>query len=481
MRLKPLTDRLLIVGFATIALTFAWLTLPVAQLESVGFSVWIYALANAIVFADAIDVAIRLYMHRHNTHAGSTDPATLRMLSIDLAGGMPLDGRARSRPRSFAIVASVFNLEPRLEEFKEALLPYREHVWLISDGSRDHTLTRLRQAGWRCIDDGINRHKPGALRRLLQTLPAHIETVLVIDPDIRIRAPGEGSLATLERFVADFQRSGAAAVSPRVMIEPDGFLGRFQAFEYTLTFAFGRRSLADYSVSSGVCLYRRDALARALERHSLSVYAEDLETALILLAAGERIYYDGRLVVSTEGPGSWPRWFSQRVGWYYGLIKVYAERLAEIRRISARGTFATYQFVVYMGLLSILLHPLKMLSAVLVLLGIASSFDQLFALDLLTRTGAADPLYFATAFASYLLLGVFTVFAAVPRAERRYAAPVVPVYLFYVIANIAAMSIGFANWFALRLWGRRIYRDHYEPEQSDTEAPGESPAARGEA
>src|SRR2546429_4581169 len=45
---------------------------------------------------------------------------------------------------------------------------------------------------------------------------------------------------------------------------------------------------------------------------------------------------------------------------------------------------------------SLVLHPIKMLSAGLVLLGIASSFDQLFAFDLLPKTGPADPLYFTT-------------------------------------------------------------------------------------
>ena len=103
------------------------------------------------------------------------------------------------------------------------------------------------------------------------------------------------------------------------MIEPDGFLARFQAFEYALAFRVGRESLADFSITSGVSFYRRDALVRALHEHSLSVYAEDFENAVILLGHGERIYYDGRLVVSTEGPGTLQRWFSQRVGWYHGL------------------------------------------------------------------------------------------------------------------------------------------------------------------
>ena len=461
--MKTRTNWLAHVGLATLGLLSAWMMLSAAELESASFSVWIYGLANWLVFTDAIDFAIRLYMHRwHAARAPATETSAGGRVSIDLAAAASGGPRGRAAARPFAIVASVFNLEPRLEEFSEALLPYRDHVWLISDGSKDHTVTRLRQSGWRCIDDGVNRHKPSALRQLLGLLPANVETVLVIDPDIRIRAPGDGSTAPLERFIADFQQSGAAAASPCIMIEPDGFLGRFQAFEYALAFWLGRKSLADYSVSSGICLYRRDALARALDCHSLSVYAEDLETALILLAAGERIYFDGRLVVSTEGPDSWRHWFSQRAGWSYGFIKVYAERLAEIRGVSARGPFATYQFIVYMGVLSLALHPVKVVSAVLLLFGIAAGVDQLFALDLLRTDGLGTPVYFAAAGASYLALGLVALFGVVPRAERSYVAPIVPLYLLYVLANVAATTVGFANWFALRLIGRRLYRDHYE-------------------
>jgi hypothetical protein len=24
-------------------------------------------------------------------------------------------------------------------------------------------------------------------------------------------------------------------------------------------------------------------------------------------------------------------------------------------------------------------------------------------------------------------------------------------------------TVGYVNWLAVRLWGRRVYRDHYEP------------------
>jgi cellulose synthase/poly-beta-1,6-N-acetylglucosamine synthase-like glycosyltransferase len=287
--------------------------------------------------------------------------------------------------------------------------------------------------------------------------------VLVVDPDIRIRGRDAGSRIDFERFVRDFQLSGAAAACPRVMIEPDGFLARFQAFEYALAFRIGRESLADYSITSGVSCYRRDALEGALAEHSQSVYAEDLENALLLLSRGGRIYYDGRLVVSTEGPGNVRRWFSQRVGWYYGLVKVYTERFDRVWRIAKRTPFAMYHFVLYLGGLSLILHPLKIVSGLLLVLSFVSGFDNLFLADVLPRGAVFNPAYFIAAIGSYLALGAFALFTVVPKRERAYIAPIVPLYLFYAIAHIAPMTVGYANWLAMKLWGRRVYRDHYEP------------------
>ena len=438
-----------------------WIALSAANIQAASFSLLIYGLANLIVYTDALDFILRLHVRRRHIATAPTEEN--RHLSIDLAASLPAAARRAVPVRPYAIVASIFNLEPLLDEFMDAFAIYRDRVWLISDGSTDSTVLRLRQAGWRCFDDGVNRRKPGALRRLLERLPAHIETVMVVDPDIRIRGRDGGSRIDFERFIRDFQQSGAAAVCPRVMIEPDGFLARFQAFEYALAFRIGRESLADYSITSGVSCYRRDALERVLREHSHSVYAEDLENALILLSHGERIYYDGRLVVSTEGPGTVPRWFSQRVGWYYGLIKVYIERFSNIWRISKRTPFSMYHFVIYLGGLSLVLHPLKIVSASLLVLSFVSGFDNLFLANLFPRSTIINPTYFIAAIGSYLALGVFALFTVVPKQERAYIAPIVPLYLFYAITHIAPMTIGYANWFAVRLWGRRLYHDHYEP------------------
>ncbi len=117
------------------------------------------------------------------------------------------------------------------------------------------------------------------------------------------------------------------------MIEPDGFLARFQSFEYALAFRIGRESLADYSITSGVSIYRRDALeTRAGRSTSISVYAEDYENAMILLSHGETHLLRRAARRQHRRAGSrCARWFSQRVGWYHGLLQVY------IGRASARS------------------------------------------------------------------------------------------------------------------------------------------------
>lgn len=381
---------------AVCALLAGWLALSVINARAIGFSILIFAVANLIVYTDALDFALRLYMRRRQTAGTPGIPGSDqgKDVSIDLDAIAPADSRLQVPASPYAIVASIFNLEDYLDEFIEAFGPYRDRVWLISDGSTDNTVLRLTQAGWRCFDDGINRRKPGAIRRLLERIPNHIETIMVIDPDIRIRAPSEGSFIDLNHFVSDFQQSDAAAACPRIMIEPDGFLARFQSFEYALAFCVGRRSLADFSITSGcVSVYRRSALTRVLSEHSLSVYAEDFENAMILLGHGERIYYDGRLVVSTAGPRTLARWFSQRVGWYHGLVRVYIERFSEVLRISRRSPFAFYHYLIYVGGLSLAMHLIKVVSAVVLVLSLFSGLDALLLDNIVPQQGLLNPEY----------------------------------------------------------------------------------------
>jgi cellulose synthase/poly-beta-1,6-N-acetylglucosamine synthase-like glycosyltransferase len=450
----------------------AWLAWSLVLDDGAGLAGATYLLLNFIVYSDAADFAIRRYVHRRRVAARSaTARDAYANVSIDLAaleGGVSAQG---DWPRPYAIIASVYNLAGGLDAFVSAFAPYRDHVWLISDGSVDATVPLLRQAGFRCTDDGINRRKPAALRRLLATLPRAIETVMVVDPDVRIRPRGQGSTVPLDRVICDFQRSGAGALAPRIMIEPDGFLGRFQAYEYALSCNVGRLSLGTFGVTSGISLYRREALERVLERHSLSVYAEDLENAILLLQDGENVYYDGRLAISTDGVESWRHWFSQRVGWYYGLLKVYSERWPAIWAVARRSPFAMYNYVGYLGVLTLVFHVARVAGVVLLALAMGDGLADLFGVNSSLHFALASPVALAIAVASYLALGLAALVTIVPRAERGYVAPIVPLYLLYALAHVVPMTIGFANWISLRYRGRRLYRDHYEPDGAGASEP----------
>ena len=80
------------------------------------------------------------------------------------------------------------------------------------------------------------------------------------------------------------------------------------------------------------------------------------------------------------------------------------------------------------------------------MLSFVSGFDNLFLANVFPRNALINPAYFIAAIGSYLALGVFALFTVVPKAERAYIAPIVPLYLFYAITHIAPMTVGYANW-----------------------------------
>lgn len=469
---------------AVVAMTLLTLGagLMVSQAVAKSFSLVLYLIVSSAAILDLFDLAVRLYFRR--AHGVPDDSREYANVSAPLAAGTFTPRQQRAHLRPYAIIASVHNAEPWLDDFLITMARYRDRFWIIDDASSDQTCIRLTQAGWRCIRAERNLKKPGAIKALLATLPAEIDTVMVIDPDITIRdgtvnATAVGSVSLLERAIFDFQRSGMAAACPRIAIKEDGLLARFQALEYCMSCSLGRSSLGDRSLNSGVSLYRRAALKMVLDRHSLSVYAEDLENSLILLDAGERIYYDGRLVIETEGMRSWHRWFSQRVGWFYGLVKVFAERFDSIKRISKESPRSGYQFMVYTALFGIALHPVKVVAMVLLLLGISKSIDGLFGFNLLPDWAVADPAYFLGAYTKYTILAIIALLVAVPRRERLHLVPAIPLCFFYFMAHIAPVTVGYLNWISLWLHGRRVYADHYQEEATIMRKNGNGLAASG--
>ncbi len=441
-----------------------WIAFGPPQRLTEGFSVLLYVLSNLIVFPDLLDLIARVWIQQRHIPpaAGGALPTSI---PLDVGTFTPYQIRLHLRP--YALLASVHNGAEELDEFLEAMVPHRDRLWVIDDASTDDTSFRLQRAGIRSIRASGNRKKPGAIKELLAHLPPEIATVVVLDPDVRILDRGDRRISDLERVIFDFQRSRRAAVCPRVTIRPDGWLARLQTFEYAMGFRLGRKSLADYSVTSGVAIYRRDALEKALERHTLSVYAEDLRNALILLGQGEAVYYDERLIVETEGKRTWGSWFSQRVGWYYGLLKVYAENFGDLRRGARGRPFFIYQYFVYLGGFALLLQPLRLLSVGLLTASMANGLDVLLGLNWIPDLAAIEPAYFLFAYVKYSALVLLASYVVATGWREWFTLlPTVPIYFLYAMVHQVPITVGYANWLSLRLWGRRIYRDHYQDEES---------------
>ncbi len=441
-----------------------WASLAVSASLAWHFSLLVYFIASFATSADLVDFSVRIYLRQASGGSGSQGWRSPTSVGLDIGRYTPYQRRVHLRP--YAFIVSVHNAEAELDDFMERMAPYREVFWIVDDGSTDRTCQILRRAGWRCVEGGKNRKKPAALRFLLTTLPAEIETVVVLDPDFSIQDLGGSELSDLETVIFEFQRSGMAAVCPRIAIRRDGLLSRFQSLEYHMSFALGRRSLGALGVNSGTSIYKRSALEDALTRHSLSVYGEDFQTSVILLGEGHQIYYDGRLVFETDGKRRWTEWFSQRVGWYFGLISVYARHLPTIWRVTRRSPTAAYHFGLYTGVLVLLLHPLRVAALAVLGLSTLNGLDLLLALDWIPDLALTDPIYMAAVLGTQTGLAAVALFIAVPRGERLYLAPVVPLYAFYALAHVVPVTVGYLNWLSLRTVGARVWGDHYQDEAS---------------
>lgn len=415
----------------------------------------VYFLANLVLAFDMIDLVVRVWLRKlHGVQAAGP--------SVDL--GLPeISNTERAAAlRPYALLASIHNEADQLDRFARVLLPFKGAVWLIDDASSDDTLRRMRFDGWNCLAGSVNRKKPGALLELLRALPAEIETVVIMDPDVRWAVSPGSERSTLEQVISDLQRSGAAACTPRIQARRGGWLEEYQGLEYELACGLGRKSLGDVTCNSGVSLYRRSALESALERHSLSVYAEDFENSLLLLARGERIYYDDRLIVETCAKTSVMSLFSQRVGWAFGGLKNVLERMPLLIAIARRSPLGAYQYVLYLGVCGVVLLPFKLAGIAILAMSLLKGIDQLFMIDVTGSHAWNDPLLFGLWYVESTIILTLACFAALPRADRLRHVTSLPFYSVYALLQHVPTAIGYLNLVALKLFGRRVYADHYD-------------------
>src|ERR1019366_3371495 len=90
---------------AVCGLLAGWIVLSAANAQAIGFSIFVFAVANVIVYTDALDFALRLDMRRRHTAAaaGVSDGSQKGNLSINLAAILPPDARRVVPALPFAI------------------------------------------------------------------------------------------------------------------------------------------------------------------------------------------------------------------------------------------------------------------------------------------------------------------------------------------------------------------------------------------
>ncbi len=431
------SSQLRVPGWLIGMLTITAIAFSLSLVADTYLSLSLYLLASTIVMFDGIDFAVRLW-RRHNVMRRSKQLA---------ASTRP--------PKPFAILVSIHNMERDIDTLLHDLRQYRQHVWIIDDASTDGTVTRLRASGWRFLEAPTNRKKPAAIHYLLKRLPVEIGTVMILDPDTTLPD-------NLGERISAFQNSGAAAMCPKVIARPDGALVEFQHIEYTLSFDLGRHGLSPQTVTSGVAIYDRRALDNAMQHHSLSVYGEDLENAVTILGGGGNIIYDPELVVETDGKRDLFGWFSQRVGWSFSLFKIYVEHHQDIRKLMMRSPMAFYQFGVYFGILGILLWPLKVASVVLLTYSGLNTIDELLALNLIANNEYNHPVLIASSYVQYTAIVFSAYVVVVPRRDLKRGLLFLPLFFFYCMLLVFPTTIGYLNWLCLRLFGIRLFNDHYD-------------------
>ncbi|MBI4664950.1 MAG: glycosyltransferase family 2 protein [Nitrospinae bacterium] len=433
----------------------------------------VYFIYNLIFVLDLWDTSLRIYWRMKHLGPGKKVGGKFMAFPTSIPIELPFmpDEEKKKRLKPFVILVSVYNAEGYIREFLDKHRDYLDHMLIVDDHSTDQTYRILEEMGVRYTRNETNLKKPASIKRALKLLPPNIETVIVMDPDSHIMESGYNPrLKDLEEVLSDFQRSGASACAVRINLkEEKGLLSRLQELEYMICISLGRKSLLDKTVLSGIAIYHRKNLEQAMEDHLLSVYGEDFMTSLLILSNGGRIYYDGRVLVDTEGKPTIKGLISQRIGWDLGYIMVYFYTLARIMRkkgltpllLGDARMFVFYNYLVYLGVFGILSHPLKLVSIGVLLVSFANLAVLMMGLPLLTVDTLYSPLWFLSFYISYCILTGIMIMSAVQGAKRRRYWTLMPIYPFYALFLLIIRTIGFTNYISLLAFGKKIYHDHY--------------------
>lgn len=416
-----------------------------------------------IPIIDSLDFLMRMiFRGRLGKKGTGVWPTSLRSIPA-----FPFEDKELFFLKPYKVLVAVHNIADNFREFAENLKPFGyDHVLVIDDASTDGTLELLKQEGIPFFKNGANAQKPASILHGLQSLSPEIETIVVIDPDAKVlnlnpREFGK-KISDFIEVLSDFQVSGYDACAVRVLSQGNSFLERLQNFEYKISMGLARKSLNRFCLVSGAfAFFKRTTLQRVLQEHSKSVYGEDYETSLRILAGGGKIYYDGRITVLTQQRTTLWELTKQRMAWDFSLLKIHAQNPKKLFSLPKKF-YPIYQFFVYNTLLAILLHPLRILSIGVLGVSLLNIPDTFLRTQFIPDTMITQPMFFVYYYIFHLAITCVWLFSIERRRRDRYVNVVFmfPFYALYI--NLIPRTLGFLNYLTLRGTGRKLVDDGYK-------------------
>ncbi|MDD5773748.1 MAG: glycosyltransferase family 2 protein [bacterium] len=416
-----------------------------------------------IPLIDSVDFIIKLIYRKKNTKEGNSMLPT----SVKKENARNKNGANASGLNSYKVIISVYNISKTFENFVKNIKPFGyQNILIIDDASSDNTAALLKERGIPFITNEHNLQKPASILNGLKKLPERIYTVIVMDPDSAILNlnPKEHNkkISDFDEVLNNFQNSSFDACAVRILVEGNSILERLQNFEYKISMGLAKKSMEELTVISGAfAFFKRGFLESVLSKHSQSVYGEDYETSLRILTSGGHIYYDGRLSVLTKQRKTLKDLTQQRMGWDFSLIKIDTLMAGQLRFLP-RKFYSIYQYIIYNIFISVIFHPLRMLSIVLLAVSFLNFFDNLAGLNLIPDYYFTNPALFLY-FYVFCMLIMYLLLISVERRRRNkyyYILPLFPFYSLYM--GLVPKTLGFLNFITIKIFGVKVVEDGYK-------------------
>ena len=200
------------------------------------------------------------------------------------------------------------------------------HIYLVDDGSKDHTLGKVME---KFGNDGkvtvLAKKNGGKASALNYGIAAcKMDFVVCVDADTQLQADAVSRL--MKHFIADEAgRVGAVAGNVKVGNQRN-MLTYWQAIEYTTSQNFDRMAYSSINavtvVPGAIGAFRKKAL-EAVGGFTTDTLAEDCDLTMSINEHGYVIENENYAVAMTEAPETLRQFVRQRIRWSFGVMQTF--------------------------------------------------------------------------------------------------------------------------------------------------------------